>query len=167
MNTTNYIFMLVVSFFLLSRRTRATALVLFVCYIDYYFITITFKDERIWFLAVALSECLTGLVILKIHYKVYTVASVAYLCFLSVPFTFLGWVLYEYGYPGIINNNLGLVIMVAQVLAMTMRLLLDAGLYKYCLNYRLFRAINYYLKECYNELQDKKIARKAKKCQAR
>ena len=110
----------------------------------------------IWFIAVALGECVTGLVILKIHDKVYTVVSVGYLCFLSVLFTFLGWVLYEYGYPGTINNNLGLAIMIAQVLAMTLRLLLDAGLHNHCLNYRVFRALNSYVNKCYNKIQSKK-----------
>lgn len=158
--------MCVVSLFLFGRSTMATAVILLLCYVNYYFITITFSGWG-WFLAVALGECLTGLVILKIYNKVYTVVSVGYLCFLSIPFTFLGWVLYEYGYPGIINNNLGLAIMVAQVLSMTLRLLLDAGLYRYCLNYRVFRAVNYYFKKCYNKIQSRKTKEKAGKCQAK
>lgn len=167
MSIGNYVFMCVVALFFIFKSTRVTALVLFASYMAYATVYYFIKDTIAWFLIVVVMNFLTGLVMLRMHHKVYTVVSVAYLCFLAVPFTFLGWVLYEYGYPGTINNNLGLVIMVSQVLAMTVRLLLDAGLLNYCLNCRVFRALNSYVNKCYNKIQGNKTQRKARKCQAK
>lgn len=159
--------MCVVALFFVSERTRATALVLFSSYVLYAIVYNFIEGTAAWFLTVATMHFLTGLVMLRLHHKVYTVVWVAYLCFLAILFTVLGWILYEYGYPGTINDNLGLVITIAQILAMTLRLILDAGLYKYCLNYRVFRALNSYVNKCYNKIQGKKTQRKAKKCQAK
>lgn len=157
--------MCVVALFLLGKSTRVTALVLLFFYTVYFFMYDYVEGTVFWFVAVSFLDFLTCRVILILHNKMYTVRWVGYFSFLAIPFTFLGWVLYEYGYPGIVNDYLGLFIMVAQLLAMAWRLLLDAGLGRCYTHYRVLRSINSAIHQRHHQVQNKTYHKKAFKCQ--
>ncbi|HIB78382.1 MAG TPA: hypothetical protein EYO58_12425 [Flavobacteriales bacterium] len=135
----------------------------------YYIVTITFKGEMFWFLAVALGDAVTCSVMFLISDRVYTIKLVGYLCFASVIFTILGWILYEHGYPGTINNNLGLAVMVAQLLAMTWRLLYNDGILHRIIAYidgnRLLRFVSGNSDKRHKEVQSSRPKKEIGRCQ--
>ena len=122
-------------------------------------------EGSFWFVGMATIEALTCRVIFFARDKVYTLTVVGYLCLANTVFIFIGWALYWHGYPGTVNNFLGLLVMVAQVLAMLWRVSLDAGLDKCYTHRRIFRNINIRLRKRDKKMQKQASIKKAKTCQ--
>ena len=165
MNSVNYIFIGIFAVFLLDKSTRGTAQILLATYFYYYLVVVSFSDQFIFYVLVATGEFLAGSAILMLYGRMNTVNGVGYLYYIAILVNFVGWVMYDNDYLATTYNTLGLLVMIAQILAMIWRLLVDAGLYKSITNHRLFRVFNIVCNKSRNKLQNKPNKTKGSKCQ--
>tara|TARA_R100000951_G_scaffold116001_1_gene126078 strand:- start:334 stop:843 length:510 start_codon:yes stop_codon:yes gene_type:complete len=133
-NFHNYIIIAIFSLFLLSSKTRATALVLLFVYAPYYFWALSF-DGLPRYAAIATLELFAGLYLLHISKYVlfkHEDASIAETYFIAVFINVLGGVLYWNYYPHKYYDNMCITLMVVQILILSWRIFKDGKLIGRC-----------------------------------
>ncbi len=165
MNFDNYVIIVIFSLFLLSSKTRATALVLLISYFVYYNFALEYHGLH-RYMAIGTIELLAGCYlfygriltgmtrILPCHQDV----SIAETYFVLVIVNVMGGIMYWYYFPKEYYGNMCLTIMITQILILSWRIFKDGKLVGRCCDlYPVLSPFVSNINERYSLLQKKKV----------
>tara|TARA_R110000744_G_scaffold279551_3_gene391760 strand:+ start:2377 stop:2862 length:486 start_codon:yes stop_codon:yes gene_type:complete len=134
MNANNYIFIAIFSLFLLSSKTRATALVLLFAYAALYFGALQFHGLQ-RYTAIATVELFAGLYLLhskRLPALKHQDTAIAITYFVAVFINVLGGILYWNYYPKEYYGNMCITLMIIQIVIMSWRVIKNGKLARCC-----------------------------------
>lgn len=166
MNFHNYIFIAIFSLFLLSSKTRATALVLLFVYVVYRFGALQFHALQ-KYTAIATLELFAGLYLLhskRLPALRHQDTAIAITYFVAVFVNVLGGVLYWNYYEPKYYDNMCITLMAIQIIIMSWRAFKDGRLINRCFDlYPAFGAFASNIHKRYSFMRKKEIkSQKAK-----
>ena len=155
----NYIIIAIFSLFLLSSKTRSTALVLLFVYVPYYFVALQFHGlEK--HAAIATLELFAGLYLLhskKLPILKHQDTAIAITYFLAVFINVLGGILYWNYYEPKYYDNMCITLMIIQIVIMSWRVFKDGKLINRCSDlYPSFGAFTSNINKRYSVLRKEK-----------